>query len=131
VRDITSLITKLLYCVRTMIFMKLIKRNERDEGEIRIDKDLDELRIYIRDLIQSPFGFLREMMHLTAHIAGDNTYLPQICWFEENEYTSLIIRGKKVELSELKNLCRELLKKAETQLHSRVKMGVSGSKCEQ
>jgi hypothetical protein len=34
-----------------------------------------------------------------------------------------------MELSELKNLCRELLKEAETQLHSRVKMGVSGSKC--
>jgi hypothetical protein len=129
VRDMTPLIAKLLYCVRATVFTELIKRNERDGGEIRIDKDLDGLGVYVRDLVQSPFGFLRETMHLAAHIAGDSTCLPQICWLGENEYTSLAIRGKKVELSELKKLCRELLKEAETQLHSRVKMGVSGSKC--
>jgi hypothetical protein len=68
VRDMTPLVAKLLYCVRATVFTELIKRNERDGGEIRIDKDLDGLGVYVRDLVQSPFGFLRETMHLAAHI---------------------------------------------------------------
>jgi hypothetical protein len=76
VRDMTLLIAKLLYCVRAMVFMELIKRNEGDRVGVRLDKDLDGLGIYVRDLVQSPFGFLREIIYLTTHIAGDNTYLP-------------------------------------------------------
>ena len=57
------------------MFMKLIKKNERNEDNIRINKDLGDMRAYMRDLIQSPFDFLREMMHLTAAIAGDMTSL--------------------------------------------------------
>ena len=38
--------------------MKLIKKNERNEDDIRIDKDLNDMKIYIKDLIQSLFDFL-------------------------------------------------------------------------
>ena len=51
--------------------MELIKKNERNKNDIRINKDLDDMRTYMRDLIQSSFDFLREMMHLIAIIAGD------------------------------------------------------------
>ena len=54
-----------------IMFMKLMKKNERNEDDIRINKDLDNMKIYMRDLIQSSFDFLREMMHLIAIIAGD------------------------------------------------------------
>jgi len=129
VRTITPLIAKLLYCIRATIFMELMKRNERNGVDVRVDKDLDGLGAYVRDLVQSPFGFLRETMHLAAAIAGDTTSLPQVCWLGDKEYTSLAIHGKKVELNELRNLCRALLKEAEIQLHSRVKMGISAAKC--
>jgi hypothetical protein len=129
VRNITPLVAKLLYCIRATVFMELIKRNGRDGVEVRMDKDLDGLGAYVRDLVQSPFGFLRETMHLAGAIAGDTTSLPQICWLGDKEYTSLAIRGKRVELSELRNLSRALLKEAEIQLHSRVKMGISAAKC--
>src|SRR5436190_11519176 len=74
-RIITSLIIKLLYCIKTTMFMELIKKNERNEDDIKIDKDLSDMRVYMRDLIQSSFDFLREMMHLTAVIAEDMTFL--------------------------------------------------------
>ena len=51
--------------------MKLIEKNERNEDDIRINKNLDDMRAYMRDLIQSSFDFLKEMMHLTTIIAGD------------------------------------------------------------
>jgi len=108
--------------------MELMRRNDDNEGNFRVDKDLGGLKIYVGDLVQSPFGFLRETMHLAASIAGDSTTLPQICWLGNEEYTSLAIRGKRVELDQLKNLCSKLLKEAEIQLHSKVKMGISGPK---
>ena len=58
-----------------IVFMELIKKNERNEDDIRIDKDLGDMEAYVRDLIQSPFGFLREMMHLAVAIAGDTIFL--------------------------------------------------------
>ena len=68
VRDITSLIAKLLYCIRATVFMELIQRNERKGGDMNIDQTLDGTGMYIKDLVQSPFGFLRETMHLAAAI---------------------------------------------------------------
>ena len=50
------------------MFMKLIKKNERNEDDIKIDKDLNDIRAYMRDLIQSSFDFLRETIHLTIII---------------------------------------------------------------
>ena len=61
-----------------IMFMKLIKKNERNKNDIKIDKDLDNMKAYMRDLIQSSFDFLREMMHLTIVIAGDMISLSQI-----------------------------------------------------
>ena len=54
--------------------MKLIKKNERNEDDIRINKDLNDMKVYMRDLIQSPFDFLREIMYLTIVIAGNMTF---------------------------------------------------------
>src|SRR5438876_12218493 len=51
VRDITPLIAKLLYCIRATVFVELIKRNERNEDDIRIDKDLGDVGVYVRDLV--------------------------------------------------------------------------------
>lgn len=129
VRDITPLIAKLLYCIRATVFMELIKRNKRKGDNMRIDQNLDGERLYIKDLVQTPFGFLRETMHLAAAIAGDTTSLPQICWLGNKEYTSLAIHGKRVELKELRKLCKSLLKEAESQLHDKVMMGISASAC--
>ncbi len=77
-RDITSLIAKLLYCIRAMIFMKLIQRNERKEGDMRIDQILNGAGMYVKNLIQNSFDFLKETMHLTTAIAEDITSLSQI-----------------------------------------------------
>ena len=44
--------------------MKLIEKNERNKDDIKINKDLHDMKIYIRDLIQSSFDFLRKIMHL-------------------------------------------------------------------
>jgi hypothetical protein len=129
VRDITPLIAKLLYCIRATVFMELIQRNKRKGGDMTIDHTLDGTGMYVKDLVQSPFGFLRETMHLAAAIAGDTTSLPQICWLGNKEYTSLAIHGKRVELRELRKLCKTLLKEAESQLHERVMMGISASAC--
>ena len=51
--------------------MELIKKNKRNKDNIRIDKDLSDMRVYMKDLIQNPFDFLRETMYLTIIIIGD------------------------------------------------------------
>src|SRR5947207_9894416 len=112
-RDITLVIARLLYYIRGIVFMELMKRNDRNEDDLCVD-NLDGLGMYVRDLVQSSFDFLRKTMHLVAA-----TYLSQICWLGNEEYTSLAIRGKRVELKELRDLCGALLKKAEIQLHNR------------
>ena len=58
-----------------IMFMELIKKNERNEDDIKINKDLNDIKAYMRNLIQSPFDFLREIMHLTIAIAGDMIFL--------------------------------------------------------
>ena len=68
-------------------------------GEETLEEYLDELQIYVKDMVQSPFGFLMEIMHLAANIAGDSGTLPQVTWLGKNEYQSLAIHGKKVELN--------------------------------
>ena len=95
VRNITPLIAKLEYGIRATIFMELFKR----AGEEKLEEHLDELQIYVKDMVQSPFGFLMETMHLAANIAGDSGTLPQVTWLGKNEYQSLAIHGKKVELN--------------------------------
>ena len=91
-----------------------------------VDKKLGGLHVYVEDLVQSPFGFLKETMHLAATIAGDGSTLPQVSWLGNDEYTSLAIHGKRVELQELRDLCSALLREAERQMKRKVKMGMSG-----
>ena len=95
VREITTIIAKLLYSIRATVFMELLRK---EEGDIEINKELGGLRIYVQDLVQSPFGLLRETMHLAATIAGDTSSLPQISWLGDDDYLSLAIHGKRVEL---------------------------------
>jgi hypothetical protein len=124
VRNVTPLIAKLMYCIRATMFMELMRR----EGEIRLDEGLDGLQVYVKDMMQSPFGFLCETMHLAAAIAGDVSALPQVAWLGRNEFTSLTINGKKVELRQLRRLCQTLMKKAKNQLKREIKMGLPGIK---
>src|SRR5271170_3196282 len=93
-----------------------------------MDKELEGLQIYIQNLVQSPFDLLRKTMHLTATIAGDTSALLQISWLENEEYTSLAIHEKRVELRQLQDLSLMMLKKAEIQLQRQVKMGLKGIK---
>ena len=75
VREITPLIAKLSYCVRAITFTELLKR---EMPHLRPESRLDGLEIFIREQIQTPFGLLRETMHLASMIAGDISALPQI-----------------------------------------------------
>ena len=124
VRDVGRLIAKLLYGIRSCVYMELMMRSQARSSRIGVNKELNGLGKFVLDLIQTPFGFLREVMHLAAHISGDGGSLPQISWLGKEEYRSLAIHGKKVELSELGNLSNTLLKKATMQLNNQVKMGI-------
>jgi len=125
VRDITPLIAKLMYCIRATIFMELIKR---EGSELDLDKDLDGLQVYVKDLVQSPFGFLSETMHLAATIAGETSALPQVIWLGNEEYKSLAIHGKRVDLDQLQDLCQKLLQDARRKFKHEIKMGLPGFK---
>jgi hypothetical protein len=115
VRDISRLIAKLIYGVRFCIFRELI---------VRCRGELGGLMIYARNLMQTPFGFLIEMMHFAASVSGKAGALPQVSWLGIESGMALAIHGKRVELEQLRKLCSLLLKEAKTQLDSRVKMGV-------
>jgi len=82
VRDITPLIAKLEYCIRTTIFTELLKR---DRQEKKLEKHLEELQIYVKDMFQTPFGFLLETMHLATTISEESSTLPQVTWLGKNE----------------------------------------------
>ena len=125
VRDITPLIAKLMYCIRATIFTELMKR---EGSELNLDKDLDGLQVFVKDLIQSPFGFLSETMHLAAKIAGDASALPQVIWLGNNEYKSLAIHGKRVDLEQLQDMCQKLLRDATRKFRHEIKMGLPGFK---
>jgi hypothetical protein len=124
VRDITPLIAKLMYCIRASVFTELIKREGQ---ELRLEDELDGLQRYVKDLVQSPFGFLCETMHLAATVAGYGSALPQVVWLGE-EYKSLTIHGKRVDLDELQRLCHELLKDAKRKVRHEIRMGLPGFK---
>ena len=125
VREITPLIAKLMYCIRATVFMELMNREGTD---IYLGNDLDGLQIYVKDLIQSPFGFLVETMHLAAKIAGDTSALPQVNWLDDDDFKSLSIHGKRVDLKQLQSLSQQLLKDAKRKFHREIKMGLPGFK---
>ena len=124
VREIGRLIAKLTYGIRACVYKELMVRSQARRGRISVNKELGGLGKFVQDLAQTPFGFLRETMHLAAYISGDGSTLPQINWLGKEEYMALAIHGKKVELRELANLSMTLLKKAKKQLNSQVKMGL-------
>ena len=125
VRDITPLIAKLEYCIRGTVFTELFKRTGQEE---KLEEYLEELQIYVKDMVQSPFGFLLETMHLAATISGDSSTLPQVTWLGKNEYKSLAIHGKKVELDQLRDLGKKLMKDVKKKFNSEIKMGLQGIK---
>ena len=125
VREITPLIAKLMYCIRATVFTELMKRKGQ---ELRLDDGLDGLKIYVTDLIQSPFGLLSETMHLATAIAGFASAIPQVVWLGNKEYKSLAIHGKTVHLEKLQGLCHQLLQDAKRKFHYEVKMGLPGFK---
>ena len=123
VRDIPPLIAKLLYSIRAAVYMELIRR-ENETGVEDID-NLDGLQKYLKPLVQSPFGFLTETMHLASYIAGEASALPQITWIGK-DFRSLAIHGKRVDLAQLQSLSKKLIKTCIRKFKHEVKMGMSG-----
>jgi hypothetical protein len=125
VREIGRLIGKLIYGIRSCIFKELMVRCEGGMADNRIDGELGGLMMYAGDLLQTPFGFLVEMMHFAASVTGETGALPQVSWLGIESGMALAIHGKQVELEQLRKLCSSLLKEAQVQLGSRFKMGIN------
>jgi len=124
VHDITPLIAKLMYSIRATVYMELMKR----EGtELQLENDLDGLQVYVKEQIQSPFGFLSETMHLASYIAGNASALPQITWIGK-DHMSLAIHGKRVDLEQLRSLSKKVLQAVVRLMEYDVKKGMSGVK---
>lgn len=127
VKEIGRLIAKLIYGIRSCIFKELMARCGSGVIRNQINKELGGLMMYAKELLQTPFGFLVELMHFAASVAGESGALPQVSWLGVDGM-ALAIHGKRVELQQLRGLCSSLLKKARIQLDSRVKMGLNGAK---
>src|SRR5579859_715521 len=102
VRDIRRLIAKLIYGIRCCIFNELMARCNGGLVENWVNRELGGLMIYARDLLQTPFGFLVEMMHFAASVAGKAGALPQVSWLGIESGMTLTIRGKKVKFEQLR-----------------------------
>ena len=120
------MIAKLQYGIRATVFLELLKLEEL--GNYTLGNDLAGLQCFVKDFMQSPFGFLQETMHLAASIAGNTSALPQISWLDDDRFECLAINGKKIELNQLQNLASSLLKKAKKYMNNQVKMGLNGDK---
>ena len=68
--------------------------------------------VYAKEQLQTPFGFLLEILHFASSVASEAGALPQVSWLEIESGMALAIHGKRVELEQLQNLCSTLLKKA-------------------
>jgi len=123
VRDIPPIIAKLMYAIRATVYVELIKR----QGTVFIEDDLDGLQAYVKDLVQTPFGFLSETMHLASYIAGEASALPQITWIGK-EHKSLAIHGKRVDWKQIQSLAAKVLKDIKRMLEFNVKKGMTGLK---
>jgi hypothetical protein len=127
-REICRLMAKLMFGIRACVFREFTMGVEEGREGMKVDKDLGGLLEYMTDLLQTPFGFLRETMHFAATVVSESGALPQVSWLGIEEGLALAIHGKRVELGQLKKLSKTLLKEAEVQLHNKVKMGLSVGK---
>jgi hypothetical protein len=126
VRDIPPLIAKLLYSIRATVYMELTKRENGGTGVQDLD-NLDGLQMYLKPLVQSPFGFLTETMHLASYIGGQTSGLPQITWIGK-DFKSLAIHGKRVDLVQLQRLSSQLINTCLRKFKHEIKKGMSGLK---
>ena len=124
VRDIPPSIAKLMYSIRAAVYIELTKREH--EGPVVVD-NLDGLQDYVKGLVQTPFGFLTETMHLASYIAGEASALPQVTWIGK-DYKSLAIHGKRVDLHQLQSLAKKTLKDCRRKLEYGVMKGMPGLK---
>ena len=80
--------------------------------------------VYAKEQLQTPFGFLLEMLHFVSSVTREAEALPQVSWLGIESGQALAVHGKRVELRQFRDLCSSLLKKARAQLNSKVKMGI-------
>ena len=69
IKKIEWLIAKLIYFIKVYIYLNLLIKSQVEENEIAANKNLEEMRIYIWNLMQISFEFLIETMHLIVAIA--------------------------------------------------------------
>jgi len=91
VKEIGRIIAKLIYGIRSCIYTKLMLRCEAGIEENKVDKELGGLMIYDKDMIQTSFGFLREIMHFAASITSNAGTLSQVSWLGIEEGIALAI----------------------------------------
>ena len=123
-REIGRLCAKLMYGIRCCVYMELMMRCERRLAQEQVNEELGGLMVYVKEQLQSPFGFLLETLHFASAVAGEAGSLPQVSWLGIETGMALAIHGKRVELDQLRSLCSELLKEAQDQLEFKVKMGI-------
>lgn len=121
-RDVSPWISKLIYGIRCTVWTELM--NGSDEGIW--EEKIKDLKIYVKEQVQSPFGFLCETKHLAFTIVGETNALPQVAWLGEMDYNVLAIHGKRIEFSKLGMFCQSLLKKAKRFMDCELKMGIRG-----
>src|SRR5271163_3443639 len=95
VKEIGRIIAKLIYGIRSCIYMKLMLRCEAEIEENKVNKELEGLMIYDKDMIQTSFGFLREIMHFAVSVTSNAETLSQVSWLEIEEGIALAIHGKR------------------------------------
>ena len=123
-REIGRLCAKLIYGVRCCLYTELMMRCEGRLAQNQVNEELGGLMVYAKEQLQTPFGFLLEILHFASSVAGEAGALPQVSWLGIESGMALAIHGKRVKLEQLRNLCSILLKEAWDQLASKVKMGI-------
>ena len=123
VKDISPLIAKLIYSIRATVYLELLRSNE--DEDLMLGDNLSGYQVYVKGLIQSPFGFLTETMHLAAYIAGEVSALPQVTWIGK-DFKSLAIHGKRVDLIQLQTLAVKTIKECKQKLEYGVMKGMPG-----
>ena len=97
-REIGRLCAKLIYGIRCCVYMELMMRCEGGLAQDQVNEELGVLMVYAKEQLQTPFGFLLEMLHFTASVAGEAGALPQVSWLGIESGMALAIHGKRVEL---------------------------------